>query len=81
MDKAAILSMFITFVTSNDVLKFEPAVNQAKVSVPLEPISVPKFCNGLSCPQYRLVKKTEVSNVWLCLFIVNAYRHVDIKVN
>lgn len=64
MDKISIISMFVTFVTSNEVLQFEPQnsigqkFSQGDLGVTWNP---PKFCNGLDCPAYSVVNKTDVS--------------------
>ncbi|XP_045165323.1 heme-binding protein 2-like [Mercenaria mercenaria] len=60
MDKTALISMFITFVASNDVLKYEPhtAGNLENGRV-TSSWNKPKFCNGLDCPEYKTVKTTK----------------------
>jgi len=56
MDKVSLISMFVTFVTSNDVLKYEPLnpIGQGVVNK----WNPPKFCNGLDCPAFDVVGKS-----------------------
>lgn len=58
MDKAAVLSMFITFVMSNDVVQFE-VPHDIRIQKP------PTFCNGLECPPFKVLKSTKVSNAYV----------------
>lgn len=65
MDKTFLISMLVTFVTSNDVLKFEPK-NPADLHLDGSlPSGVtgqwnkPKFCKKLDCPEYQVVSSTE----------------------
>ena len=53
MDKAALLSMFMTFVMSNEVVEFD-ILKSAPLAKP------PTFCNGLGCPVFTVISTTKV---------------------
>ncbi|XP_060557151.1 heme-binding protein 2-like [Ruditapes philippinarum] len=63
MDKFALISMFITFATSNDVLKFEPhntgQVQSHNTGQVLPNLQKPKFCKSLDCPAYKVIQTTK----------------------
>lgn len=60
--------MFITFATSNDVLKYRPHDSPGVGLHDNE--QAPKFCNGLDCPKFTIVKSTKVSyHKDLCLHV------------
>ncbi|KAL4226101.1 Heme-binding protein 2 [Mactra antiquata] len=58
MDKFTVLSMFITFVTSNDVLKFIPHDKSTQNTKPIQ-WTPPGFCNGLDCPPFIVGNETD----------------------
>lgn len=59
MDKAVLLSMFISFATSNDLLKFDAHSPNLSVQRQQDVKSEwpPKFCNGIDCPMYTVLSK------------------------
>lgn len=64
MDKTLLISMFVTYATTSDVLKFQPrdptdlhidSPGHQGVTGNWDP---PKFCKKLDCPEFKVVKTT-----------------------